>query len=520
MNKEKGWDASFSWNGYMYQGKVALLVALKKINESTDLEGYWLELEGVEDFSIGFEELYKSVHQVKNRQDNAIKDYREALSNIVKRIKDYSSISNGYLHTKNEIKVNDWKKEIQKELLDYYPEKIQQLEKIVVDSDIQSKAYDEILEKWNEKTKKLDRKTKDIYKLLIEKIEHENVLSDKSDITTGVFKSACEKVLCDEKAIYDFAEKKLAIGKIELFLYPNGNTFADSSDIIDMTINEIKKYWGESAEYREEKVEIYYIKLLNLINENITERAENSSKMKKILLQEFKKILDIDTAMICGNTKEEASLRLKYLYLAEKDEFCTNDVCEVKSEENCENCRLEYISNYILTRPLPQIESIFRIMSLHKKGELIERGFELFSKPELENTFFAGITELDKDFFIRQCKVLCQVSDKFMLATTIDAERLGRKKIIIKDLVQNDLHEVCHKIINNDEYDTALMEVDKLLTKNFDVEDIFKEACKINVVTENDDELEDKLKYMNITKTKKVSLISIKNAKEKYGERK
>ena len=423
------------------------------------------------------------------------------------------------MHTKNEIKVNDWGKEIQKELLDYYPEKIQQLEKIVVDSDIQSKAYDEILEKWNEKTKKLSRKTKDIYKLLIEKIEHENALSDKSDITTEVFKSACEKVLCDEKANYDFAEKKLAIGKIELFLYPNGNTFADSSEIIDMTINEIKKYWGESAEYREEKVEIYYIKLLNLINENITERAENSSKMKKIPLQELKKILDIDTAMICGNTKEEALLRLKYLYLAEKDEFCTNDVCEVKSEENCENCRLEKISNYILTCPLTQIEAIFRIMSLHKKGQLIDKGFELFSKSDLENTFFAGITELDKDFFIRQCKVLCQIKDKFMLATTIDAEKSGRKKITVEGLVQNDIHEVCQKIINNNEYDTALMEVDRLLTKNFDAEDIFKEACKINIVTEND-ELEDKLKYMNITKTKKVSLISIKNAKEKYGERK
>lgn len=252
MNKEKGWDASSSWNGYMYQGKVALLVALIKINESTDVEGYWLELEGVEDFSIGFEEFYKSVHQVKNRQDDAIKDYREALSNIVKRIKDYSSISSGYLHTKNEIKVDDWEKEIQKELLDYYPEKIQQIEKIVIDSDMQSKAYDEILEKWNEKTKKLSRKTKDIYKLLIEKIEHENDLNDKSDITIEVFKSACEKVLCDEKANYDFAEKKLAIGKIELFAYPNGNTFADSSEIIDMTINEIRNYWGESAKLREE----------------------------------------------------------------------------------------------------------------------------------------------------------------------------------------------------------------------------------------------------------------------------
>lgn len=520
MNKEKGWDASSSWNGYMYQGKVSLLVALKKINESSDIEGYWLELEGLEDFSIGIEKLYESVHQVKNRQDKTIKDYREALSNIVKRIRDYPSISRGYLHTKNEIKVNIWEEEIQKELLNYYPEKIQQLEKIVVDSEIRSKAYDEVLEKWNQKTKKLNRNTKDIYKLLIEKIENENILNNKSDITIEVFKSACEKVLSDEKANYNFAEKKLAIGKIERFKYSNGNLYADSSEIIDMSIEEIRKYWGESAEYREEKKEIYYMKLLNLINKNITERAENSSKRMKIPLQEFKKILDIDTAMICGNTKEEALLRLKYLYLTEKDEFCTKDVCEVKSEENCENCRLEDISNYILTCSLAQIEAIFRIMSLHKKGQLIESGFELFSKSDLENTFFAGITELDKDFFIRQYKVLCQIRNKFMLATTIEAEKSGRKKITIEGLVQNDIHEVCHKIINNDEYDTALMEVDKLLTKNFDAKDIFKEACKINIVTEDDDKAEDKLKYMNITKTKKVSLISLKNAKEKYGERK
>ena len=47
MNKEKGWDASSSWNGYMYQGKVALLFALKKINESTALEGDWLAVEGL-----------------------------------------------------------------------------------------------------------------------------------------------------------------------------------------------------------------------------------------------------------------------------------------------------------------------------------------------------------------------------------------------------------------------------------------------------------------------------------------
>lgn len=100
MNKENGWDASASWNGYMYQGKVALLLALKKINEVDNIDDYWLESEGIEDFSIGKSDMYLTIHQVKNRKDENLEDYKEALSNIVKRIKDFPHIENGYLHTK------------------------------------------------------------------------------------------------------------------------------------------------------------------------------------------------------------------------------------------------------------------------------------------------------------------------------------------------------------------------------------------------------------------------------------
>jgi len=520
MNKNNGWDASASWNGYSYQGKVALLVTLKKINDYKNIEENWLELEGIEDFSIGAGELYESIHQVKNRKDGTLKNYREALSNIIKRMKDYPCIINGYLHTNNDIKIGNWEKEIQEVLLNYYPEKIQELEKIVNDPDIQIKVYNEILEKWNEKTKRLNRKTKETYKLLIDKMEYKNSFNTKSDIKIEIFKSVCKEVLNEEKANYDFVKNKVEIKKIKLFEYPNGNSFADSSEIIEMTLEEIKKYWDVLATYREEKKDIYYMKLLNLISENIIERAEKRSKNKRIPFKEFKNILDTDTNDICGSTKEEALLRLKYLFLKEKEEFCTKDVCVVKNKINCNNCRLEEISDYILSSPLSQIEAIFRIMSLHKKGELTERGFELFSKMDLENAFFSGITEIDKEFFISQCKVLCQIDNKFMLATTIDAERPGRKDDTIRGLVQNDIREVCQNIITNDKYDTTLMEVDKLITRNFDVEDIFISACKINVISEKDDKVDDKLKYMDITKTKKVGLLSVKKAKEKYGERK
>lgn len=519
MNKENGWDASASWNGYMYQGKVALLVVLKKINEVSSVNELWLESEGIEDFSIVNGKKYESIHQVKNRKDDKIEDYREALSNIVKRMKDYPDIVNGFLHTKNEIKINNWDKEIKEQLLVYYPQKIQKIEEIVKSPNIQQNVYNEILQMWNEKTKKINRKTKDIYKLLIEKMEKQNVFNEKGDITKEIFKNACEQVLVDEKANYDFTGKGLAIEKIKLFKYENGNYFADSSEIICMALEEIEKYWREKAAYRKEKEEVYYMKLLQLINDNITERAENGKKRIQIPLEEFKSVLDTETIMICDSTKEEALLKLKYLYLAEKEEFCT-EICEIKSPENCENCSLEKISNNILSSPLPQLEAVFRIMSLHKKGELTERSFELFSKPDLENAFFAGISEINKDFFMSQCKVLCQIDDKFMMTTTIDAERPGRKKLTLEGLMKNDIKDVCHKIMHNDEYDTTLMEVDKLITRNYDTEDIFEEACKIDVITEEDDEYEDELKYMKITNTKKVGLISVKKAKEKYGERK
>ena len=519
MNKDNGWDASASWNGYMYQGKVALLAVLKKINDIGEIEGYWLESEGIEDFSIGVVEKYISIHQVKNRKDKKIEDYGEALSNIVKRIKDYPDIENGYLHTKNEIGIDNWEEDIKKLLLEFYPEKIQRLKKIVTLSDIQEEAYNEILQKWNEDKNKFNRNTKDVYKKIIERMEKDNNFKTKIEITKELFKVASEQVLLDEMLNYDFDEKEEVIKKIKLFIYTNNNSYADSSEILKMTLEEIEKYWGDTAEYRKDKNEIYYMKLLQLINDNITERAEQGSDKIHISLEEFKNILDMDTNVICKNTKEESLLRLKYLYMAEKEEFCINDICDAKSEENCEKCKLEKISNLILSCPLHQIEAIFHIMSLHKNGELTQKGFELFSKSDLENTFFAGITEIDKEFFVRQYRVLCQISDKFMMATTIDAEKTGRKRMTIQGLIQNNTQDICHKIISNDEYDTTLMEIDKLITKNFDTEDIFEEACKINLITEKDDEIEDNLKYMNITRTKKVGLISISKAKQEYGER-
>ena len=185
MDKENGWDASANWNGYMYQGKVALLVALTKINEISDVTEFWLESEGIEDFSIGKgkgeKKEYESVHQVKNRKDNKMENYNEALSNIVKRIRDYPGIKRGFLHIKNEIITDNWKKEITDQMQNYYPQKIQELNAIVMKPELQKKIYDEILSMWNPNTHKINRRTNAMNKLLIDKMEKENNFQKKED---------------------------------------------------------------------------------------------------------------------------------------------------------------------------------------------------------------------------------------------------------------------------------------------------------------------------------------------------
>lgn len=59
-----------SWEGYEYQGHIAIFVVLKKIKEllsvsNIEIDMHTLEIEGVEDFSIKRENKYLTLHQVK-----------------------------------------------------------------------------------------------------------------------------------------------------------------------------------------------------------------------------------------------------------------------------------------------------------------------------------------------------------------------------------------------------------------------------------------------------------------------
>lgn len=89
-------DATPSWNGFIYQGKVGLYVCLKIIldklkTKPTDeacakfLESYAIEYEWIEDFSIKVNDAYESLHQVKHKADTAFSSHISAIVTILNR---------------------------------------------------------------------------------------------------------------------------------------------------------------------------------------------------------------------------------------------------------------------------------------------------------------------------------------------------------------------------------------------------------------------------------------------------
>lgn len=86
-------DATASWNGFSYQGKVGIYVCLKlihdAINRNEDIDAfcsrYSIEFEWLEDFSIIENDGYKSHHQVKHYNDERFSSYIGAIVTILSR---------------------------------------------------------------------------------------------------------------------------------------------------------------------------------------------------------------------------------------------------------------------------------------------------------------------------------------------------------------------------------------------------------------------------------------------------
>ena len=86
-------DASPTWSGFLYQGQIAVYLALKEICELRDsgkeaeIGQYYIEMKKSEDIAIYYENVigkqYLSIHQVKNQRDTNLSKYKEPLIQLM-----------------------------------------------------------------------------------------------------------------------------------------------------------------------------------------------------------------------------------------------------------------------------------------------------------------------------------------------------------------------------------------------------------------------------------------------------
>ncbi|MRX72774.1 hypothetical protein GJU40_11520 [Bacillus lacus] len=102
-------SAASSWNGYTYQGKVAMYTMLCLINQigagNEDVNNYTLEIELFEDFCIKYKGDYYSIHQVKSYQDKeTIGGYKATVLELLGKTIIQPSVKEASLHTAINIK--------------------------------------------------------------------------------------------------------------------------------------------------------------------------------------------------------------------------------------------------------------------------------------------------------------------------------------------------------------------------------------------------------------------------------
>src|SRR5687768_3309175 len=99
-------DASPSWSGFNYQGKIALYhtLALINLNPHQDWTKHALRLEHAEDFEILVDSKCVTIHQVKAYQKVNFSAYQNAALSMLLELYKNPTI-HGYLHTWRQIVV-------------------------------------------------------------------------------------------------------------------------------------------------------------------------------------------------------------------------------------------------------------------------------------------------------------------------------------------------------------------------------------------------------------------------------
>ncbi|MBO3636609.1 ABC-three component system protein [Bacillus subtilis] len=269
-------DATHSWNGYCYQGKIALIVVIdyiiNYIKDTEDIAEYKIEFEYLEDFSIIKNKKYLQIHQVKSYGPESLSSYKDAVWLLLGKsvYENYETVKKSYLHTADIINSASG----------------------IIDNNKSLKTVLTSYTKPSSSKSTTQRSPLELY----DYIEERNLLDE-------------------------------AFEKFSLYQYSDGNVFCSLLDVekkVKEKIIEYYKFIGKEQELRDrgiltKYVECAYVSLLGIIDKHVNERHYNRQNdveyfNKEINFIEIVKVLN----------KEYEKLPIEYYVFYLKDKVMDN----------------------------------------------------------------------------------------------------------------------------------------------------------------------------------------------------
>lgn len=520
MSKENPgviFDASNSWNGYNHQGKLAILFAIKQILEVYDktlsvdenkhmLEEYFVEIEYLEDFSIGRQvnggkEEYFYVHQVKNHVSEIASDYNSALLGLAYHIVKMPTLKKAYLHTTTEI---DFKGEsiqkyirklitLPKELNDI----LMRIEEVRNDKAQKEKLY----------LKKKGRPENFVSRLKNALIEVDDTQKSLMESNIDVALDALEKITKNQISAISLLSD-VQINKIDLYTYDISGVpqrFCKVDQIEKLIKDEIKRsvnniglseLWS-SPNY----INIRYLFLLGKLDEHIIERNLNYPlymKCKKDRKIRLDVVLDW---LICDNIETSDDyfyqFKLKENFMAYSNKYCQK--CKEDRRGDCDSCLMVSAINKIGQMTHEQMQN-FVVLTCpgNNKGLSMETISDYLCKDSIGNPFFRGIRDISIPF----------EEDKQAI-TYIDKDTL---QYILTTLVMNEDYDdnakICSDIYKNKALYELFMDYNCFISRNISCSSVLDEVKKLGKNLGEDDEFDERRKE-HIAHLKDVSIITL-----------
>ena len=476
------YDATNSWNGYNHQGKISLWYAISEITKLYDptisidqnkaiLSDYFLEIEYMEDFSIGKTvngtDSYITIHQVKNRADTRINEYESALLGLLSHLVEYPNIESAVLHTTIDINLSS------KPLLEHIkgftslPQYLIKIENEITNNRTNQEFRDKLTESKQGRPSTLISNLKNALfkKYSVQKRLDEGNLDEAFDLYLSAIRD--EKTKLSSLSVTQM--KKVSICK-----YPLNGAITDYCTVdsaIELLKSAIKSFYQKTLPAGHYKIQSDFVDkstlwILGKLDDHIIERDLHFDLYKKGALDRRIIFTNIIDWLMSNDIDNHGSWY--YLHYIKEGIFSKLETyCKVCREHNvkCPKCNVTECKNKLGDMGFNEFKQFVHVTNPTVIGPLDQKTYPQYLPSGVQNPFARGLRDIPKSFESKQNAISYKDSDNHLCAlTTITGEGSDDDSALISS-----------EILRNSNIYDLLMDYGCLISKDINISSIMEE---------------------------------------------